>query len=103
MPSELLPLVIVTLLALAVGIQVWHFRRSREILANWVRENGFTLIDSKRLLFRRGPFFWTSGNGQDVYHVVVLDRDGRTKAGYVRCGSYLLGVLADEVTVHWDR
>jgi hypothetical protein len=33
--------------------------------------------------FVRGPFFWTTGKGQEVFYVTVRDEAGDTSRGFV--------------------
>jgi hypothetical protein len=86
----------------AVGSMIWHSTRSQDILQHWADQNGYRIIEKKYVQFFRGPFFWTSSKGQSVYRVVVEDRTGRRRSGWVRCGSWWLGVWIDQAQVHWD-
>ena len=95
-------LTVVAVIILAVIAMVWHFRRSRSLLEDWAAENGYRLLSSQYRNFSRGPFFWTTSKGQTVYRVTVQDRDGATRSGWVRCGSWWGGLLSDKVQVRWD-
>lgn len=86
----------------AVLSWLWHFNRSRTLLDRWAEENGYEILSSERRIFSRGPFFWTTGKGQVVYYVAVRDSAGNPHSGWVRCGGYFLGLLSDNVDVHWD-
>lgn len=96
---------------LAVGFAVsvavlmlgWQFGRSRKMLNTWAADHGYRILDAENRWFRRGPFFWTSGKGQTVYRIMVRDRDGDTREGWARCGSYWMGLLSDQVEVRWDH
>jgi hypothetical protein len=76
-------------------------RRAGAILQRWAERNGLQLLDSEMRWFRRGPFFW-SGRGQVVYYVSVMDSRGQMHRGWVRCGSFWLGLWRDQAEVRWD-
>jgi len=101
--EEILPaLVIFGFLAFGVGMAVWTFSRSRDLLNRWASNNGHQILHSEFRWFRRGPFFWTSSKGQMIYHVVVRTPDGHTRRGWVRCGSFWWGLLQDKVQERWE-
>ena len=50
----------------------------------------------------RPVLFWTSSRGQTVYCVTVEDEQGNQRHGWVRCGSWLFGLLSDNVDVRWE-
>ena len=81
----------------------WCFSRSAAILRHWAAESSFEIVDAKIQFFSYGPFDWISSNGQTVYHVQIRDRDRRERSGWVRCGSFWLGVLSKKVEVRWDE
>jgi hypothetical protein len=91
----------VVMAAFAVASIVWHFGRSRDVLQKWADDNGFQIIES-RYAHWKGPFMWTSSKGQSVYRVTVRDRNGYTRSGWVRCGSWWLGLWSDSAQVRWD-
>ena len=83
---------------------LWFFKRSATILERWAARNGYELLESKINWFNQGPFFWSSSKGQVVYYVQVLNRQtGRTRRGWVRCGSYWWGLSSDKAEVRWDE
>ena len=101
--AEALPvLLILVLLAFGVGMTVWTFARSRELLNRWANDNGYEIVSSEFRWLRRGPFFWTSSKGQMIYHVVVRTEDGETKRGWVRCGGFWWGLLQDRTEAKWE-
>jgi hypothetical protein len=101
--DELFPaIVILAFIAFGVLLIVWTFSRSRSVLDEWARANGFRILSSKFRWVRKGPFFWTSSKGQMVYYVTVMNSDGTRRSGYVRCGGFFLGLLTDKVEVRWD-
>lgn len=86
-------LIIPVMLSLGVLLLVWHVERSRAILERWAQANGYRLIHSERRYLRKGPFFWRSGKGHEVFYVTVEDQQGSTHHGYVRCGVAARDVL----------
>lgn len=101
--DDFLPLLgVVPFLAIVVLGVAWHFGRSSSLLEGWARKNGYRIIDKEYRTFFRGPFFWTTGKDQTVYHVTVEDQHGRRRSGFVRCGGWFLGLLSDNVEVRWD-
>ena len=80
----------------------WHYGRAGSILETWARDNGYRILSQENCWLAKGPFFWTSTRGQEVYRITVRDREGRTRSGYVRCGGAFLGMLSDRVDVRWD-
>jgi hypothetical protein len=94
--------VIILVVVFAMVMMAWSASRGRTILERWAANNGYRLIDSERRLLRKGPYFWCSSKGQDVFYVTVEDEQGRVRHGYVRCGGWFLGLLSDEATVEWD-
>jgi hypothetical protein len=73
-------LLLVVAPVLAVAGLIWHSHRSRSLLERWAERNGYRIIDADYRNFFRGPFFWTSGNGQTVYQVTV-EVKGRVRRG----------------------
>lgn len=98
-----IPLLFVVFIAFAVGMMMWHYSRAGRILEHWAQDNGYEILASEHRWFRRGPFFWWTGKGQEVYYVTIRTPDGQLRQGWVRCGSWLLGVLQDQAEVRWDE
>jgi len=96
-------ILILMLALLGALFAAWHYGRSGSLLETWARENGYLILSQENCWFFKGPYFWTSTRGQEVYRVTVRDREGRTRSGYVRCGGALLGMLSDHVDVRWDE
>ena len=98
-----LPIVgILAIAALAIAALTWHFSRSRSVLEQWADEQGFEILSSEYRNFARGPFFWTSSQGQTVYFVTVRDGGGRVRSGWVRCGGWFSGLMTDKAEVRWE-
>jgi hypothetical protein len=91
---------------LAVGgmvlLLLWRLRRSREVLQRWADREGCTILSSERRFLRRGPFWWRTTDGQDVFYVTVRDAQGRRHTAYVRVGGWFLGLFSDVATVAWQ-
>ena len=95
------PCPVFVLALLAVLYIWWYFSRSRQILKNWARDNHYAIVSSEYRLLFKGPFW--AANNQAVYYVTVQTADGRTRSGWVRCGGFFLGMLADKADVRWDE
>jgi hypothetical protein len=80
----------------------WHFGRASYLLREWAAKNDFRIIHRQYRHFFKGPFFWTSTNGQAVYYVVIEDPAGASRRGWVRCGSWWFGLLSEDVDVRWE-
>ena len=93
-------LTIVALLGAAGGIYA-YVSRSNYLLEKWADENRYQLLRVGHRMFRKGPFLW-SGRGQTVYRVRVQDERGNERRGWVRCGSWWLGVFTNKIEVKWD-
>lgn len=94
---------VVVVIVLVIGglSMMWHFSRGRTVLERWAAENGYEILQSRYRHLLKGPFFVRSGKGHAVYHVTIRDRGGAVRTAYVRCGSWLGGLLSDHVVVEW--
>lgn len=90
------------MIAAAIGSIVWAQSRGKSMLETWAHQNGYEILSSEECWFFSGPFFWTSSKGQKVYKVTVSEAEGRIRSGYVRCGSFWLGLWSDRVDARWD-
>lgn len=76
---------------------------SRSTLVKWAEREGLSLVSLERRRFlAKGPFWWRTSQYQTVHRVVALDKRGQERTGLVRCGSYFLGLLVDQVDARWD-
>ena len=86
-------LAVPVIFALIIAIWIWTFSRGRHILDRWAADNRYQIVSSRYRWLPLGPFFWKSSRQQMVYYVVVKTMDGQTRRGWVRCGSFLWGVI----------
>jgi len=94
-------ILILGLLIIAIAL-LWMFTRAGRILDDWAAKNNYQILSSELRWLRRGPFFWTSTKNQIVYYVTVRTLDGTTKRGWVRCGSFWLGIFQNKAEVRWE-
>jgi hypothetical protein len=94
--------VVAVLGLVALGLW-WYYTRSTALLERWAEENRFTIVDRRLRLLFRGPFTWTTAEGQTVYRVTVVDSSGCERSGWVCCGSFTFGLLTDRIRVRWDE
>ena len=80
----------------------WHLSRSHELLESWASSNGFEIVHFERRWFRRGPYFWSTSKGLEVFHVTVTAPEGRTRDAFVRVGGYWMGLFSSNVDSTWD-
>jgi hypothetical protein len=71
--------------------------RSKFMLKEWGKANGFEILSHEEHVFDRRASF-----GQSVFRVTVRDTVGRRRRGTARCGLRWLGLLPDNVVVRWD-
>src|SRR5262245_29879195 len=84
-----------------IGLIAWHFSRSRTILQRWADEHGFEILHCEYRHLVKGPFFWTTSQGQTVYYMTVRDSQGTERQGWVRCVGWFLGLMTDKAEVKW--
>jgi hypothetical protein len=77
-------------------------RKGQQLLENWAHRNGYRILERQLCNIFRGPFLANSSKIQQVFQVTVKEAEGKTRNGYVRCGSYWRGVNVDQVDVCWD-
>jgi hypothetical protein len=94
--------IVVLLIGVGVSCAVWGVTRSNDMVDRWAADNGYRLISKERRFLRRGPFLLTTSKGQSVHYVTVEDANRDQRSGYLRCGSWLGGLMSDKVQVHWD-
>jgi hypothetical protein len=97
----------VLLLPLAIGFAVlnliWRGNRARRMVDGWARKNGIRVLECNKPVLLRGPFTFTTSKSQVVFRVMVELPDGRVAGAWLRCGSWLGGLLSNEIAVRWDQ
>jgi hypothetical protein len=89
--------------AFGFGFLRLHINLGKSILTKWAQEHGFQIVHSKRAFWTGAFNPFTTGRSQVVFLVTVKDREGRKRSGWVRCGSFLGGVLfSDQAEVIWQ-
>jgi hypothetical protein len=99
-PKTFIILLLVALCWVALST-TWHWFRSRFLLKQWAKANGFELVQMSIPWFKFSPFIFASKR-QGVYQIRVRDHRGRERSGWAKCGSFWLGFLVDKVKVEWD-
>ena len=80
----------------------WSLTRSQRMLDEWAAESHLKLVSASPCWINRGPFFWTTSNGQMVYRITVASESGESRTGWARCGGFWGGLFVDRVEVRWD-
>ena len=57
--------VILAFIAFVVLTMAWDYSRSRQILEDWARSNGYQILSSEQRWYRKGPFLWTTSKAED--------------------------------------
>ncbi len=101
--SVVTAMVMIGLIGLGGGVYCLERMRRRRALYRWAANNGYKLIAYDRpLLTEESPFPFTVSKAQQVFHVSVLQKDGRNKSGWLLLGSGWFGSGAEEADVKWD-
>ena len=102
--AGIFPFAVVALIGgAAIAYIWWGSKRKIEIIKRWEAANGCRVIDREERSLMRGPYFLRAGKGQAVFRVTVEFPDGQIAKGWIRCGSWALGLLSNEVEVKWDE
>ena len=81
-----------------LGLHQKAHTRARGNLQRWVDDQGYSLVSAKTAWFSKGPYTWTSSNGQIVFRITILDKQGQERTGWVRCGHWLASAaLSDTI------
>lgn len=81
----------------------WQYSKADEIIDNWSKTNGFTIIKKERANpVGSGPGVRYAGDTRVTYRIEVKDADGNVKSGIARVGSKNVGTLADSIEVIWE-
>jgi hypothetical protein len=101
--SDVVPVLLIGVgLVFVVLLVVFHYSRGSSLLEEWAARNGYRVVSRENRLFFKGPFFWTTSKGQEVYYVTLEDEKGDRRNAWVRCGGWVLGMLSNNVEVRWD-
>ena len=89
--------------ALAIWSVVRGEARATQMLEQWLRDNDFQLLQKSAPWIKDNPFFLSSNRSQKVFKIVVRDKTGQIRQGWLRCGHALAGVAVSQVEVKWDK
>lgn len=95
---------IVPILMAVALLQLWISSKANSLIKQWADANGYQLLQRERRFVRQGPFSWNSTRSQVVYRVVVLDLQGNNLTGWIRLGSWWLGLFGNKpaLEVKWN-
>jgi acetamidase/formamidase len=87
---------------LVAGLLWLQNSRADQIVRDWAEATGVELISAEKRYVRTGPFFLNHARGQFVFRITVRDQAGAERAGWIRVGGWLAGMLSDKTKVIWD-
>lgn len=89
--------------AFALMAWIWYlvYRSDRSAVAAWAEKEGLRLDSCSVCVFGQTAF-WFKSESQRVYRIDVTDRQGESRGGYAKVGSFFFGVTEGHVTVKWD-
>ncbi len=77
--------------------------RVKSIVQRWAKTHHYHVVEFENPSHTGAFGFWTTSRSQVVYSVTVRDEAGCERKAWVRCGSYLGGVLtSDAIEVKWQ-
>jgi hypothetical protein len=97
--AHIQPLLVLVLVICYVTLT---YSKARAVLEQWATANGYRILHSELRPLFTGPFFWRNFTKQPVYYVRVRERDGRERAGWVRCCVRWSGG-SGTAEVRWDE
>jgi hypothetical protein len=80
----LFPLIFGAIFFFAIWSGVRRRDRIREILSEWERENGYTILGQSGVWFSLDPFVLFAGKSRTVYRITVRDRSGDVREALIR-------------------
>lgn len=88
-----------------VGWMLWRRRREAQIIRRWAAAQRYSQVRIERPFVPfDSPFgLFTTGRGQSIVRVSLIDNTGTRSTGYARLGSYWWGLWSDRVETVWDR
>jgi len=91
----------ILLTGLVVLLNWLYYRWARRRLEAWARESRIDIRRCQWRLFLRGPY--DALGKYAVFRIVAADPSGSERVGWVRLGSFWLGLMTDESHVVWER
>lgn len=86
--------------AVEIGRQAILGIRYRRQIEWWARKNRLTFLECEERSFSKGAFFWDCDGDACVYRILVQDRAGATRKGFLKVESS--GILqTPRVDVRW--
>ncbi len=101
--AALVALLFMVVIVVTIFCLHWQFRKSERLIRQWAATRHYQLLGMNHQWFWYGPFWWRTAKGQMVYHVTLRDSAGQIRKAWIRCGSFLLGLLSDDIAVEWER
>lgn len=100
-----LPLLFVTLLALAIWLSCRHYLNARDLLRSWADANGYKILHANRPFLMPWRMYFGTSRYQVVYHVAVYDDSlKRIRSAWVRLGTFWTGTMnGDAIKVQWEH
>jgi hypothetical protein len=78
-----------------------YSKRLQTLLPEWASREGYTILFQERLPFWSTPFIPASHRGD--YRVIIEDSRGQRRHGWVRFGSWRLGIYGTGAKVVWEE
>ena len=103
MNQDAVAVLFVVWILIALAWMVMRSSRAEAMVDRFVKGGGYRLLRKERRTLFRGPFFFSTGRGQEVFYLTLEDREGHVRRCYLRCGGAFFGMLSDNVEVIWDE
>jgi hypothetical protein len=95
---------VVGFILIVIPASIWiNLTWSGAKLQEWARRRHFIIVEEQYCWLFKGPFTWNCYKGQTVHRVVVEDRHGEQRSGYVKLGSWIWGLWSDDAAEEWNR
>ena len=75
---------VLAIIMFVAGMVAWRYCRMEDILKHWAEDNDYEILSKEYRWYRRGPFFWWTCEGQEVFYVTIRTSDGQLRRGWVR-------------------
>lgn len=63
---------------------------NKAVIMKWCRQNGYQLVAWRGVKFYESPYALTNNTHTCVYHVTILDTDGKERRGWLRSGKVFI-------------